>query len=79
LSYTASETIKRTAFKHHCDWCDEEIPRGSSCTSYSGADGGWRYRTWRHPECAEASLNVDACDLECCSAGTFRRGTDEQR
>jgi len=79
LTFQTITPVKKVAWAHRCDWCDEEIPAGSQATAYGGGEGNFHWRVWRHPECDAASLKVDAHDLECCSAGSFRRGTDEQK
>lgn len=79
MSHVTVTTVKRVNWAHRCDWCDEEIPKGSPATTYTAVEGNFHSHAWRHPECDEASLKVDEWDLEHCSAGTFKRGTDEQR
>ena len=79
MTFQTVTPVKKVAWPHRCDWCDEEIPTGSPAMAYGGGEGNFHWRVWRHLECDEESANVSNDDLLSCSAGSFKRGTDEQR
>lgn len=64
MSLVSHDEIKRAAKPHRCDWCQERIEVGSPYVRQFVKDGAdvW---TWRaHPECYEASGELDQQELD---------------
>jgi hypothetical protein len=64
---TDIETIKSAKNHHRCSWCNGRIDAGTGYSRYRFYDGGDAGTVKLHPECFEASLDLERED-------TFRPG-----
>lgn len=66
-------TVKKTRKPHHCRYCGETIPTGSSCYRASGftLDGAWVIHM--HHECEPMTREWDSADWEDIPPGSYER------
>ena len=78
MAFSESRRIKRTTKPHHCCWCAEPIPVGSSLWLATAADDQGLSSSYWHDECHEAASRMSRLDREDCldgwEPGDFDRG-----
>ena len=56
--------VKRAHRKHKCEWCGEEIPKGSSYQKTAGKFEGDFQSSCQHSECFRAMNSLSYRELE---------------